>query len=83
MPLIRDFSMKEDIFVFDSDLDPSRSVYSSRHLQDVEDKESSHFWFQTRRDKICHLFEHKIDKSARILEIGGGTGFIAAELNKR
>lgn len=82
MPLIRDYSIKENIYIFDSDLDPSRSVYDAHHLQDLENMESNHFWCKTRRDKICQFFEQKIDKKARILEIGGGTGFVAQQLIK-
>ena len=82
MPLIREFVTRDQIFVFDSGMDPSRSVYDARLLQDQENTESKHFWFRTRRDKICRLFNEKIEKKEKILEIGGGTGFIAKQLAK-
>ncbi len=82
MPLIRSYVVQDNIQIFDSHLDPSRSSYDSYHLKECADAEASHFWFKTRRDKICRLFQQKINKSSRILEIGGGTGFIAQHLKK-
>jgi SAM-dependent methyltransferase len=80
MPITRDYSLEEEIYIFDSDLDSSQSVYDSRYLKDLEELESKHFWFQTRKDKICGFFEKNIKKESRILELGGGTGFIAQQL---
>ncbi len=82
MPLTREFTEKEQIAVFDSGLNSSLSIYDSRLLKDQEDTESKHFWFKTRRDKICRFFEKKIQREEKILEIGGGTGFIAQRLAK-
>jgi len=80
VPAIREYKVRENIVIFDSHMDPSRSGYDARLLKDQEDKESKHFWFRTRRDKICSFFQRNVEKKARILEIGGGTGFVAEKL---
>jgi 2-polyprenyl-3-methyl-5-hydroxy-6-metoxy-1,4-benzoquinol methylase len=83
MSLIRKYKTKDNILIFDSDMDPSLSAYDSHLLGDLEDMESKHFWFKTRRDKITQLFQQKIEKNMRILEIGGGTGFVSQELKNQ
>ncbi len=82
MPKIRNYRENDGILVFDSDLD-HRSTYDESHLEILEKAEQTHFWFSARRDKICELFEQHIDKNCSILELGGGTGFIAESLIKR
>ncbi len=81
MGFTRSFSEKEGIFVFDSSLD-LRSSYDKNHLEILMKAEPYHFWFSARRDKICHKFLQRVDKTSRILEIGGGTGFVAESLMK-
>lgn len=80
MPLIRDFQKHDEILVFDSHLDESFSTYDAQHLEALAQEEEKHFWFLRRRDKICDAFLSNVPKSAKVLEIGGGTGFIAAKL---
>ncbi len=80
MPLIRDFQEKEGIWIFDSPIDTNLSTYNASHLKILAEIEERHFWFKTRRDKICQIFQSYVAKPAKILEIGGGTGFIAAKL---
>lgn len=81
MPVIRNYTEKEQIFIFDSDLD-ERSSYDPHHLETLKTAEESHFWFSARQEKICQLFQSHVKKQASILEIGGGTGFIAEKLMK-
>jgi 2-polyprenyl-3-methyl-5-hydroxy-6-metoxy-1,4-benzoquinol methylase len=80
MPLIRNFSDDNGIHIFDSQLDPNYSVYDERLILDQEKVESSHFWFIKRREKISNFFVKYIDKKSKVLEIGGGTGYIAKHL---
>lgn len=83
MTLSRTFRKKENILIFDEMLDAKLSSYDASHLDDLDKAETSHFWLRTRRDKICKVFSRYVKKGERILEVGGGTGFIAAELQKR
>lgn len=80
MPVIRDFQERDGIWVFDSHLDERISNYDARHLEELFQAEERHFWFLRRRDKICAIFDRYVSLSAKVLEIGGGTGFIAAAL---
>ena len=80
MPCIRPFSEKDGILIFDSELDAQLSTYEAHHLEKLMEAETSHFWFSNRRDKIGQLFQQRIPKKSRILEIGGGTGYVAAKL---
>ncbi|MBY0529283.1 MAG: class I SAM-dependent methyltransferase [Rhabdochlamydiaceae bacterium] len=57
------------------------STYDSSHLDQLVLVEEVHFWFKHRRDYICRVFDQFVDKNARILEIGGGTGYIASQLS--
>lgn len=77
----RKYKEKEGVFVFDEKLDESFSTYDSIHLDELAKSEGFHFWFSSRSSLICKIFKRKIPKSSRILEIGGGTGFIAEKLN--
>lgn len=79
MAIVRQSTEQEGITVFDSTLD-HRSSYDSAHLEALMKAEPFHFWFSARRDKICQTFERFISKDSLILEIGGGTGFIAESL---
>lgn len=60
----------------------SRNSYDAQHLNVLAQVEQKHFWFGRRRDKICEVFQRYVPKSARILEVGGGTGFVAAKLQE-
>lgn len=82
MPLIRENREREGVFVFDTDLD-HRSTYDAELLENLWKSEHSHFWFAARRKKICRVFQQYIKLKSSILEIGGGTGFIAEELIKQ
>jgi 2-polyprenyl-3-methyl-5-hydroxy-6-metoxy-1,4-benzoquinol methylase len=79
MPIIRDYSVQDGINVFDSSLD-ERSAYDADHLHLLNKAESFHFWFTSRKTKIADTFHKHVKKKARILEIGGGTGFVAEQL---
>lgn len=81
MVLIRNYREQEGICIFDESLD-EKSTYAAQHLEVIARAEPDHFWFQCRRDKICQTFLKHVDKNARILEIGGGTGFVAEKLIK-
>lgn len=80
MPIIRNFREKSGICVFDEVLDTSFSTYDRKHLTLLENSEPFHFWFKTRAEYLCQIFHRFVDKKARILEVGSGTGFIAAKL---
>lgn len=80
MPLIRTHQKKEDVLLFDEFLDASLSTYDSHHLEHLFEAELRHFWFKSRRDKICQTFLKHVKNTDKILEVGGGTGFIAGAL---
>ena len=82
MVLIRNFQKKSDVFVFDSEREGKSSYYDSRHLKGLTQIEDRHFWFTSRREKICRTIQSHVSKSARILDVGGGTGFIAAKVKQ-
>ncbi len=82
MALIRNFQENDGVFVFDSAIDGTLSTYDAHHLKTLARVEENHFWFQMRRDKICKTVERYVPKSARILEIGGGTGFVASKIQQ-
>jgi len=81
VPITRDFHENQGIYVFDIALD-DRSSYESKDLESLYIAESTHFWFSCRRDKISEFFTQEVSKDARILEIGGGTGYVAENLTK-
>jgi 2-polyprenyl-3-methyl-5-hydroxy-6-metoxy-1,4-benzoquinol methylase len=78
--MIRKFTQRDGILVFDEAQDEKLSTYDSRHLEELLKAENNHFWLRTRRDKICAIFNRFVDKNSRILEVGGGTGFVAEKL---
>jgi len=45
--------------------------------------EARHFWFRARRGVIVRLFERHVRRSDRVLEVGAGTGSVAATLAAR
>lgn len=77
---LRDYTEKDGILIFDTVLD-EQSSYDVGLLEHLIKAESSHFWFACRREKICQVFKSHVNIKARILEIGGGTGYIAEKLN--
>jgi len=83
MPVIRTYEKKEDISIFDVELDTTFSNYNASHLEILNQVEPSHFWFKCRKEKICQTVEKYAQKNGQILEVGAGTGFIAEELLQR
>jgi len=81
MPLIRDYREERGVLIFDTQIDQNLSTYDAKHLDELANAEQMHFWTQSRRDKICQIFTRFVQKNARVLEIGGGTGFVAEKLN--
>ncbi len=79
MPIIKDYQEKDGILTFDFQLDNS-STYEAHHIETLKRGENNHFWFSARRKKIAQTFDRFVDKDASILEIGGGTGFVAEKL---
>jgi len=79
---MREYKEKDRILIFDEVQDEQLSTYDPRHLEELVKAESYHFWFTTRRDKVCSIFNNHVGKECRILEIGGGTGFIAERLQQ-
>jgi|JI10StandDraft_1071094.scaffolds.fasta_scaffold14071_7 SAM-dependent methyltransferase len=79
MTIIREFQDYDGIFSFDTKLD-DQSTYEASHIAALEKGEKTHFWFELRREKILKTFRTFVSKEETILEIGGGTGFIAEKL---
>lgn len=82
MPIIRDYQIIEQIQVFDSHLNQDLSTYDAKHLNELKMGESHHFWFKTRRSKIASIFKKFVPQNSSVLEIGGGTGYVAEELKR-
>jgi 2-polyprenyl-3-methyl-5-hydroxy-6-metoxy-1,4-benzoquinol methylase len=80
LSIVRSYEKVDGILVFDSRMDESLSTYDAAHLEVLANREEGHFWFKNRRDVICKAIERHVPKSAKILEIGGGTGYVAAQL---
>ena len=60
----------------------SKGIYKPQYLEILARAEENHFWFKIRRDRICRAFQKFVPKGARILEVGGGTGYIAGRLKE-
>ncbi|MBU0664950.1 MAG: class I SAM-dependent methyltransferase [Proteobacteria bacterium] len=56
--------------------------YHSVGLDNLYAAENTHFWFITRREKICGAFKKYVPNHSRIMEIGAGTGYVAEGLQK-
>lgn len=80
---LRKFAVKDGILIFDQNLDENLSTYDSHHLDSIQDAESFHFWFSSRKDKVIQAFMKFVNKNDRILEVGGGTGYIAHHLQQK
>ncbi|PIS03194.1 MAG: hypothetical protein COT85_04005 [Chlamydiae bacterium CG10_big_fil_rev_8_21_14_0_10_42_34] len=75
------FDQSNEIHVYQLPSDLS-SRYEASHFENIEKIESSHFWFSARREKICAAFNKFIPKGASVLEVGGGTGYVARRLQE-
>jgi 2-polyprenyl-3-methyl-5-hydroxy-6-metoxy-1,4-benzoquinol methylase len=82
MPIRRTFQEKNNVLIFDTELDERLSSYNADHLDVLAEAEKGHFWFQNRCEKICQIFNHYVRKTDRVLEIGMGTGFVAEKLKE-
>ena len=56
--------------------------YNIEILQEIEGLEQESFWYQGRRDLIVWAVAHYFHAAGILLEIGSGTGFILAAINK-
>ena len=73
---------EDGIVCFKSDVDEKHADFHASGLDTLYASEKEHFWFVARREKIVKLFKKHTKKSARVLEIGAGTGYIAQGLQK-
>lgn len=60
------------------------ACYPPEHFHKLFQLESNHFWFRSRNRIIQYLFSKFLDpsKSADILEVGCGTGYVLSALSK-
>ncbi len=82
MVLIRSFQKKDGVCVFDPEIEERSSYFNASHLEGYIEIEERHFWFTRRREKICKTIQSHVSLSARILDVGTGTGFIAAKMKQ-
>lgn len=59
-----------------------KSEYDPAFFDTFSEIESGHFWFEARNRVIAKLFHQFVDQDSSILEIGAGTCFVAAMLQK-
>jgi len=61
----------------------NKADYDPAWFDRLDRVEARHFWFRARRRVIMRLFERYVDRSGRVLEVGTGTGSVAAALVRR
>lgn len=59
-----------------------KSEYDPAFFDTFSEIENGHFWFEARNRVIAELFHKFVDQESSILEIGAGTCFVAAMLQK-
>lgn len=70
----------DGIKVFHQDITEDNEDYNAEGLDGHYAVEKEHFWFVSRREFIVECFKRNIPQSAKIIEIGAGTGNVAREL---
>lgn len=83
MVCIRSFTQRDGFFIFDPEKEEDSTHFQRGHLHGHIAIEQRHFWFTRRREKICKNIESHLPRSARILDVGGGTGFVASLLKQK
>ncbi len=68
------------ILIFDKDIKNTHADYHSQGLDKLYKAEEKHFWFIARKEFILKQMKHIIDMSAKIIEIGAGTGNVSRHL---
>ena len=71
------------VFDFASRPDAGEGDYDPVWFAKLDRAEERHFWFRARRQVILRLCERYAARSDRVLEVGAGTGEIAAALAAR
>jgi len=73
----------EGHFSFTSEITGGRDGFNGGHFSKLAAVEDSNFWFASRRDLILWVLRHYFPKSKNFLEIGCGTGYVLAAIEKR
>lgn len=80
MPEIREHEERDGIKFFNPDVAADHADYPSTGIDNLRKFEAEHFWFRARAQFIMDYFEFYVDRQARILDIGAGTGCVASIL---
>lgn len=78
--ILQKYEKNEGIIIFHDDVDEDHADYNSQGLDNLYREEERHFWFLARKDFIFRQMQEVIDPSARIIEIGAGTGNVSRYL---
>ena len=74
--IIRKYEVIDDIKVFDK-VEENHSDYNAKGLDNLYKAENKHFWFIARKEFILQNLKKHINKNAKIIEIGAGTGNVS------
>ena len=69
MNRIRKGNLKDEILFFDEHINQKDINYDDSLLDELNEHEPKHFWFRSRKEKICNFFNDFIDRKSKILEI--------------
>lgn len=78
--IIRDYRKNQDVSVFDGDICENHPDYCAEGLEGHIERQHDHFWFVARKEFLLSRFGKHIDKGSRGIDIGSGTGNVAAFL---
>ncbi len=66
--------LSDGAVLFHPEVAGDHADYDAGRHQRLREVEAAHFWFVTRRRVIAGMFERHVASSARVIEIGAGTG---------
>lgn len=73
---------KDGIIIFSDETVSENNYYPEGYFEKLFDTEINSFWFIVRNKIICQTIMDFLPKSAKIIEIGCGTGHVASEIKK-
>ena len=70
----------EGVVDFTLEADAGTGDYNPAWFEQLDRVEACYFWFRARRAVILDMFRRHVPRSSRVIEIGTGTGNVAAAL---
>jgi len=80
---LEEYTEDTGIKVFHEDIETNHDDYNAQWLDQIFQEEERHFWFIARKEFIFNQMKKLIDSSAKIIEIGAGTGNVSRYLQQR